>query len=511
MKFVCEHCQAKYNIADSKLRNKVLKIRCRSCNNIIEVRDPDLVQGSRTSRPPPKAAKTKPAKRAKQSGSVLEERFAESFKSGAAEPAQGTPGLYDAVKRSAETLGRDEAELTVWFVAIAGAPAGPLPAKSIHRHQKAKRVDDDSLVWKEGMPDWTALRNCKELVGLLARIDIEESLSGATDEAAAEPKRGLFAEAPKSRDAAPLKGRSVGMVSQRIDAPAKPEPTSAPAVLDEALGGVEFKAQPAAEPQEVESDFFSTDFSAGMESNLANIQSISPPQVTGAERWVKFAAVGFFGLAIVVLGVVIFLTGGAGEQEVVEKVVEKVVKEVVEVEKEKIVYRDRPVVPLGETGDLSGHKGGGGKKGGKGKGGGKDLDAEKKKLLEQMGLSSPSGDHKLVGGGGGTKGSSGTGSGGSTALSKQQLTSVVNKNRGSLTLCYERSLKQGEAPEDSDVKVMLRMTVGASGMVKSVSVGGGGAKYGGLRSCIQRSVKKWVFPASSGNSSVEYPFLFTPK
>jgi predicted Zn finger-like uncharacterized protein len=510
MKFVCEHCNSKYNIADSKIRNKVLKIRCRKCNNVIEVRDPALSPG-------PGRGGEKPAAGAKKGGaaaggSVLEDRFAASFKGGR-RVAKGTPGLRQAVQRSAETLGRDEADLAVWFVAIAGSPAGPIPAKSVHRHQKAKRVDDNSLVWKEGMPDWTALRNCKELVGLLARLDIEEALVGGPEQALEQPKLGLFAEADRARAAEPLKGRSVGLVADRTDAaPAQPEATSAPAVLDEALGGVELKAPPAAAPSELEGEFFSDDFSAGMESGLASIQQISPPQVEGTDRWVKVAAVGFFGLAIVVLATVFFLTGGSGEQEVVEKVVEKVVKEVVEVEKEKIVYRDRPV-EAGETEIKSGGQpSGGGKKGHKGKGGGgggKDLDAEKKKLLAQMGLSSPSGDHKLVGATGDKKAGE-TGSG-SSALTEQQIRSTVNKNKGSLQLCYERSLKQGEAPEDHDVKIKTRFTVGASGMVKSVSIGGSGAKLPGLKACIQRSVKKWVFPSSTGSSPVEFPTLFTPK
>jgi hypothetical protein len=310
--------------------------------------------------------------------------------------------------------------------------------------------------------------------------------------------------------AEPLKGRSVGVVSDRLDAPPEPEPTSAPAVLDAAFAETGLKAPEAAEPDQLEPGFFSDDFSAGMESSVADIQSISPPRVTGADRWVKIAAVGFFGLSIIVLVVVLFFTGGSAEGEVVEKVVEVVKERVVEVEKEKIVYRDRPVLDMGETSSGGGEKGGSKKGGGKKGGGGKDLDAEKKRLLEQMGLSSPSGDHKLVGGTSGGKSGSAGGSS-SSALTQQQIRATVNKNRSSLQLCYERSLKQGEAPEDRDVKVLTKFTVSPSGMVKSVGVGGSGAKLPGLKGCIERSVKKWVFPASSGSSPVEFPTLFTPK
>src|SRR3569623_2144817 len=39
MKFVCERCHTKYSIADEKVRGKVLKVRCKSCENVITVRE----------------------------------------------------------------------------------------------------------------------------------------------------------------------------------------------------------------------------------------------------------------------------------------------------------------------------------------------------------------------------------------------------------------------------------------------------------------------------------------
>jgi len=39
MKFVCDRCQTKYSIADEKVRGKILKVRCKSCTNIITVRE----------------------------------------------------------------------------------------------------------------------------------------------------------------------------------------------------------------------------------------------------------------------------------------------------------------------------------------------------------------------------------------------------------------------------------------------------------------------------------------
>ena len=37
MKFVCDRCLTKYSIADEKVRGKILKIRCKTCSNVITV------------------------------------------------------------------------------------------------------------------------------------------------------------------------------------------------------------------------------------------------------------------------------------------------------------------------------------------------------------------------------------------------------------------------------------------------------------------------------------------
>src|SRR5678816_3475802 len=47
MKFVCDRCQTKYSIADDKVRGKVLKVRCKTCQNVITVRE----AGARPSEP----------------------------------------------------------------------------------------------------------------------------------------------------------------------------------------------------------------------------------------------------------------------------------------------------------------------------------------------------------------------------------------------------------------------------------------------------------------------------
>ena len=55
MKFVCERCHTRYSIADDKVRQKILKIRCKTCENVITVRDPA------SSAPEPPVSEAQPA------------------------------------------------------------------------------------------------------------------------------------------------------------------------------------------------------------------------------------------------------------------------------------------------------------------------------------------------------------------------------------------------------------------------------------------------------------------
>ena len=199
----------------------------------------------------------------------------------------------------------------------------------------------------------------------------------------------------------------------------------------------------------------------------------------------------------------------------VERVVERVV------EKEKIVYRDRETgaVRLGgsdvaasgsDKGDKKIGKSGKAKDADKIGAGAETAEEKKRRLLEQLGMGGTGADPTLVGGGSSAH-DTGAGGGDGQGLSQKDFSNVVGKNKGGLQVCYEQALKKGEVPEDRDVKVLVKLAVGGSGMVKSAVVAGSGAQYPGLKSCIEKSAKKWIFPASSGESAAEFPFLFTPK
>ncbi|MCP4600571.1 MAG: AgmX/PglI C-terminal domain-containing protein [Proteobacteria bacterium] len=496
MKFVCKHCDSKYTIADDKVRNKILKIRCKKCSNIIEVRDPGLGRRS---------ADSLTAKHALEAPSALENKFAASFRPSKETHAKGTPGLFAAVKRSAEVLEQKETDRVHWFVAIENSPVGPMSAQRVHTHRQAGRVSDESLSWKEGMVDWIPLRNCKELVGLLAHIDIE--VATAAEERQQEdqdhPKLGLFAEEQETLDKSPLKGRSVGIIAERIDAP-KSKPKE-----ENSKNSITFGNVPGLAASLGNEDLL-MDFDRG---GVGALHTLAPPRPgsQSQNRIIMLAAIGFFFAAVCTLGVAVFSGSEAAEVETSVKTVERVI--------EKVIYLDRPeekspavsVATRPQTDKAKATTSRKSPRTTKRKTKEKKespSDARTRELMERLGVSAPGGGVPI-----GTKSKTqGSGRGSSKAsLTENQLKSVVNRNKSRMKSCYERALRQGEAPDNKDIRVNFKVKVGSSGMVKYVSLGGEGARVVTLNSCLKRSVKKWVFPSSSGDSDLEFPFVFTPR
>ena len=51
-----------------------------------------------------------------------------------------------------------------WYFASGGERLGPVPTSRLKQLWLDKRIDDDVLVWKDGMGDWTPIN---EIVDLL--------------------------------------------------------------------------------------------------------------------------------------------------------------------------------------------------------------------------------------------------------------------------------------------------------------------------------------------------------
>src|SRR4051794_28259522 len=106
MKIVCEACQAKYSIADDKVRGKVFKIRCKKCSHVIVVRGTG-------------------------------DGAAASGELAAGASAPGGAGSEPA-----------------WHIVVDGEQVGPLPESDVRGRLVRGEISPDTFIWKEGLADW---------------------------------------------------------------------------------------------------------------------------------------------------------------------------------------------------------------------------------------------------------------------------------------------------------------------------------------------------------------------
>ncbi len=93
---------------------------------------------------------------------------------------------------------------------------------------------------------------------------------------------------------------------------------------------------------------------------------------------------------------------------------------------------------------------------------------------------------------------------GGTELSAEQLRTVVNRERSAVQRCYETAVRAaGQAPS---MRVDVDVTIAGSGTVTSATARG--RAFGTLSECIERSVRRWRFPATGATTHASLPFVF---
>jgi predicted Zn finger-like uncharacterized protein len=154
VKFLCDQCKAKYQIADDKVAGKTVKMKCRKCGHLIEVRAAvtESVEAGESLQPKaaPMATSLSRVDQARPSRDALAGAFAKSVK-------DEEPGA-----RSIALSPGDE-----WYVAINGVPVGPVRIGEIRRKAATGGVTEDSLCWQEGFEEWRPVKAVPELVAMV--------------------------------------------------------------------------------------------------------------------------------------------------------------------------------------------------------------------------------------------------------------------------------------------------------------------------------------------------------
>jgi predicted Zn finger-like uncharacterized protein len=518
MKFVCERCHTRYSIADDKVRQKILKIRCKTCENVITVRDPGPGSAEAAAPPPPP-------------------------------PRAGAAGAAAARE---------------WFVATNGEQVGPMTRTDAARRILQAKDDDEVYVWKDGLDGWKPPAEVavihQEVVSLKAqprntgparlptppspRAAVKAPPRGAAPAGgkpsvlpgkgaspiAASGGRGpapatarlaendSFAEEEHTQiqpfDAALFAPEGFARPSQQGPSPGPGSvlPFTAPGKADRATNG-QVPAVPAPALEGLFSDLTPVPVPVGgAVSRPMGVQLSGLSQMTGRRSpVVKFVAAGAV-VAVLIALVVIVLVSRPDTKVVVAPPPPVPKPAVVEdpqprtdPEKSRPVVENVPPpvrdVPGRRTGKapLAKHPTGG---------------PIAPQSLEPAPLSpgdlGTTATAKRPGGGPerrvqeyrGNRGAAGAAAG--DGPTETMIIAVVRKNQATIKTCYERALKRDDRLRSGRIDVTAEL--GSSGTVKSVSLASP-PEFATVEACIKTAVRRWAFPVAPHDYRAEFPLI----
>jgi predicted Zn finger-like uncharacterized protein len=546
VKFLCEQCKAKYQIADDKVAGKTVRMKCRKCGFMIEVRaevtETSVAQGLPED---PKKPAGKPSPLGKSLATSL---------TGRPPPPKGKPdALAGAFQRKVRQDGPPESTASLemldssatsgWYVAINGVPVGPIRISELRRKAANGAVTEDSLVWREGLEEWRPVRSVTELAEIvreamtsgrpsLVTPPPNEARQSYPPPPAGGPRPPARPLPPPPREPparpAPLAARSnVVPFTGRLATAEKreeeedidleevegsepkplPAPTPPPAAMGAAAAGLPERpsmvnADPFALPPAVAgapAAMMGAPMAGGAAFSSASASAplapaaMAPPQVgteqaATAKRPPNYIAIGMV-LAFVGFGI----TGGiVAFRQPAQPQQPTIIQVPVPMQQQGVATaqapQETPEISLDTPETTQG-------KTGKSGGGSRPSSKQPTEAAKPLGIDL--GTER----GPGINPGAGPGPSALTALTSDQVqTTVRNYSTGVKRTCWERANAQ-----IASVKIDAKVTVAANGSVQSVDANG---NEPAVAKCIESQVRNWHFPASNGSTTVNIPFVF---
>jgi predicted Zn finger-like uncharacterized protein len=527
MKFLCDHCKAKYQIADDKVAGKTVRMKCRKCGQMIEVKsevtETSVAKALATPTPMPAPTASQPVAPKAPARPMATSLAGAPRPSAAQKPAAPTAlasSFAKSVTRDENSASRSLRELAAeeeWYVAINGVPVGPIRMSELRRKAAVGAVTEDSLAWQEGLEEWRPVRTFPELAAAVR----EAAAAGRSSLAPRPPAPAPPAAAPQSvrpapsapsrpvtspiaplapataarSNVVPFAGR--GAVAERLepepmvvsDPFAAPAPISAPTPAP-AVAAAAVPAPAESQPAESQPVLPAAPLAA---ASLPLVPREEPSRKS--PPWIVIAMLVLAAAFGVTAALAIFLKPAQAPAPVVIVSAAPPAPQ----PPPPTVTATAPAPPdtvaqvepaTSATTDVRKPTGGG-------------AVAAKPTATTSAKPVDPSIAALLGGSGAGPSvgPSGGGGGGGGGSLTSEQIESVVRSRQSSVkTKCWVRSGSQL-----SSVNVRVRVTVGPTGAVQNATAEGNDPV---VAKCIETQVRGWQFPATGGTTTVEIPFHF---
>jgi predicted Zn finger-like uncharacterized protein len=550
MKFVCDRCLTKYSIADDKVRGRILKIRCKSCSNIITVKE---------SAPSPISVAEGESDRTVITSGPRPSRPSPESDSAPAHPRTRTE-MGRPTRPPTPSGAVPAGDEIQWFLALEGVQKGPFSRKVLVDRLAALPKNSDVHVWNDTLDGWRPPSDvpviARELQGRQrhaptppppppgrlrpvppAPIHTTHHAPGRT-----HPVPHPAPHAAPAMSAGPLGlGVAVAAPALPVDSAAlfdTPAPIRELVQAHKAQNGTEahasgpaIAAAPSALSSNGESDAIQALNLGGAwrqpgapltatEGGFSSAGVARAPSARQKNRNFKLAT-GF--IALVGICVVVFMVAlkkppapAPATPAVVVRVEPPPAPKAPEVPKEVKPAIGPPAEGAGDP-EAAGNGAGkvetvarvaGGKKavrpapvrnpsphGGTGAAAAVVLTPEQRAEANRYGDTSSRAIQVR----------NPTASIAKVTPAQTDITRVVNNNKGGIKVCYQRALLRDNSLTHG--KIDVRVSIGISGRVKSVGIDGP-ASFRTLDPCIKDVLSRWVFPASSEEYGTEFSYLF---
>ena len=555
MKFVCDRCQTKYSIADDRVRGKVLKVKCKSCANVITVREarpssaglPTLSAAAAAGRPRSGAAHALNIPMETPGVDDVERtQLAQSpFGLGADPfPDLGAPAPPAAQRRPTGQMPAVGAadDLVQWYMALDGNRTGPFTRPKLVDRLMPLAKNADVHIWNERLDGWKPPSAIPEVAAEITRRRAPPPppplpgaprrptpppippLAGLGGPPQGQARKPTGPHAPPSPIGHPPGGAASklpppggvhpalaargehghGDASSLLETPA-PQPHHAPHAKTNGVG----HGHAHAPPKPVNSDVMQM-------LNLPGGTQVpgAPPRlmsVSDATGWSPSAdatkgrgkTTALIIALLVVIGLVIVVTANSFKKP--PRPVPVVAKAPVVEAPPAVVEKppEQPPPPVIEPTQPSEPAKGKGKQRGKVKGKQPVATPTTPVAPQQTGTGGSDAsrfrdNHNLnITGGGGTK---------LPPPEQAAITKVISNNRAGIKICYQRALTRDNSLTHG--KLSVKLSIGISGKVKHVTLDGPAQFKLMLEPCVKEVVQRWVFPQSSEEYATEFPLVF---
>jgi predicted Zn finger-like uncharacterized protein len=479
MKFSCERCQTRYSIGDEKVKGKVLKIRCKTCGNIVVVRE----------------------QAAQAAGQAADAAVAQLAAAGGGPSAPAGAGPAPSADID-------------WFLAIKGKQHGPAKYDEVARLYREGRITERTHLWHEQMAAWTRLQDLPEFAAVLAE--------------GPAPRKPL--PPPPPEEGAQIVNFEEARAQRSLQQQQQPNPLAPPATsMGDAVSAT------TNDPFAAVSGAPTVDTTPRESTRVFIMQAGLHNRQQKQRMYAGIAIVSVVGF--VALCAVDYRYDVLGLKRVVDAVAEKT--GIIEAPPEEVAWDDGDADPtlrcqlmpdpaacvkkareeqarrgpragrskdgaaLSDK-DLAGAFGRGPTTGGIARAA---VDEHGAVAIDTTG---PSSDQIRAALGGGPAGPSGPKTGSDIVIAKdstidlEAAARVVRDGQSAIQICVEDAMKNGE---DIPSRLILSLNIETNGTVSSAKVTNAVVQATGLGACLSRTGRKWKFPPMTEAATLDAPLL----